>query len=103
MTESAIGRNLDERVEGSLHAGWLVVLGSMLALIVGNGPIILFTFGTLLQPISSEFGWQRSVLASAVVTAHVAGAVVMPFVGILIDRVGVRRVAMPAVVIFAAA
>jgi hypothetical protein len=41
--------------------GWLVVFGSTLALIVGNGPIILFPFGVLRQPISAEFGWQRSV------------------------------------------
>jgi MFS family permease len=81
----------------------LVVLGSTLALVVGNGPIILFTFGVLLQPISDEFHWPRSVLASAVVTSHVAGAVMMPFMGTLMDRIGVRRVALPAIVIFALA
>lgn len=80
---------------------WLVVLGSTLALIVGNGPIILFTFGVLLQPISAEFHWQRSVLASAVVTSHIAGAVMMPFMGILMDRFGVRRVALPSILLFA--
>jgi MFS family permease len=86
-----------------VSAGWLVVFGSTLALIVGNGPIILFTFGVLLQPISAEFGWQRSVLASAVVAAHVAGAVMMPFVGTLVDRFGVKRVVLPAIVMFALA
>jgi MFS family permease len=83
--------------------GWLVVFGSTLALIVGNGPIILFTFGILLQPISAEFGWQRSVLATAVVTSHITGAIMMPFIGSLVDRVGVRRIALPAIVIFALA
>lgn len=83
--------------------GWLVVFGSTLALVVGNGPIILFTFGVLLQPISAEFGWQRSVLASAVVTSHITGALMMPFVGTVVDRVGVRRIALPAIVIFALA
>jgi MFS family permease len=86
-----------------VSAGWLVVFGSTLALIVGNGPIILFTFGVLLQPISAEFGWPRSVLASALVVSHVTGAVVMPFVGILVDRIGVRRIALPAIVLFALA
>ncbi|WP_063614889.1 MFS transporter [Bradyrhizobium sp. ARR65] len=86
-----------------ISTGWLVVFGSTLALIVGNGPIILFTFGVLLQPISAEFGWQRSVLASAVVTAHVTGALAMPFVGTVVDRVGVRGIALPAIVIFALA
>jgi MFS family permease len=86
-----------------VSTGWLVVFGSTLALIVGNGPIILFTFGVLLQPISAEFGWQRSVLASAVVVSHIAGAVMMPFVGTLVDRFGVKRVALPAIVMFALA
>ncbi|MGY3636831.1 MFS transporter [Bradyrhizobium sp. Lot33] len=103
MTESAYEQDLDETVEGKIYAGWFVVLGSMLALVVGNGAIILFTFGALLQPISSEFGWQRSVLASAVVTAHVTGALIMPFVGVALDRFGARRVALPAIVIFALA
>src|ERR1700722_4159382 len=86
-----------------VSAGWLVVFGSTLALIVGNGPIILFTFGVLLQPISAEFGWQRSVLATAVVTSHITGAVMMPFIGSLVDRIGVRRIALPAIVLFALA
>src|SRR5271170_6568732 len=81
------------------NEGWLVVLGSTLALIMGNGPVILFTFGVLLQPISAEFGWQRSVLASALVVSHAAGAVMMPFVGTLVDRYGVKRIALPAIVL----
>jgi MFS family permease len=83
--------------------GWLVVFGSTLALIVGNGPIILFTFGVLLQPISAEFGWPRGSLAAAVVVSHITGAVMMPFVGMLIDRFGVKRIALPAIVMFSAA
>jgi MFS family permease len=82
---------------------WLVVLGSMFALVVGNGPIILFTFGVLVLPISAEFDWPRSALASAVVVSHVTGGLMMPFMGTLMDRIGVRRVALPAIVIFAAA
>src|SRR5258708_2459911 len=83
-----------------VSAGWLVVVGSTLALIVGNGPIILFTFGVLLQPISAEFGWPRGSLAAAVVTSHIAGAVMMPFVGTLVDRFGVKRIALPAIAMF---
>jgi MFS family permease len=80
---------------------WLVVLGSALALAVGNGPIILFTFGVLVGPMAAEFGWPRATLASAVVAAHTTGALAMPFVGGLIDRFGVQRVALPAICAFA--
>ncbi len=99
---------LEERLvaplfRNSVAAGWFVVFGSTLALIVGNGPIILFTFGVLLQPISAEFGWPRGSLAAAVVTSHITGAVMMPFVGILVDRFGVKRVALPAIALFSIA
>ncbi|WP_024515471.1 MFS transporter [Bradyrhizobium sp. Tv2a-2] len=104
MRETAYQGELAVPLAGEkVSTGWLVVLGSTLALVVGNGPIILFTFGVLLQPISAEFGWQRSVLATAVVTSHVTGALMMPFVGTVVDRVGVRRIALPAIVIFAIA
>jgi MFS family permease len=104
MANSAAGDTLAAPLLGErAAAGWLVVFGSTLALIVGNGPIILFTFGVLLQPISAEFGWPRSVLASAVVVSHITGALVMPFVGILVDRFGVKRIALPAIVMFALA
>jgi MFS family permease len=104
MKSTAFGAPLAAPLDREhVSAGWLVVFGSTLALIVGNGPIILFTFGVLLQPISAEFDWPRSVLASALVVSHVTGAVVMPFVGILVDRIGVRRIALPAIVLFALA
>jgi MFS family permease len=80
---------------------WLVVLGSALALTVCNGPMILFPFGVLVGPVAAEFGWPRATLASAVVASHVTGALAMPFTGLLMDRVGVRRVALPAICIFA--
>jgi MFS family permease len=79
----------------------LVVLGSALALMVCNGPMILFPFGVLVGPITAEFGWPGATLASAVVTAHATGALAMPIVGALMDRYGVRRVALPAICCFA--
>jgi MFS family permease len=104
MRDSAYQGELAVPLAGEkVSTGWLVVFGSTLALIVGNGPIILFTFSVLLQPVSVEFGGQRSVLASALVTSHITGALMMPFVGTAIDRFGVRRIALPAIVIFALA
>jgi MFS family permease len=80
---------------------WRVVFGSALALMVCNGPMILFPFGVLVGPITAEFGWPRATLASAVLAAHITGGLAMPFVGGLMDRVGVRKIALPAICIFA--
>ena len=80
---------------------WLVVFGSVLALTVCNGPMILFPFGVLVGPITHEFGWPRATLAAAVVVSHMTGALAMPFTGVLMDRFGVRKVALPAICLFA--
>src|SRR5690348_12568593 len=80
---------------------WSVVVGSNLALIVCNGPIILFTFGVLVGPITADFGWRRGDVASAVLASHIGGALVMPFMGSLLDRFGTRRIALPAIIVFA--
>lgn len=82
---------------------WLVVLGSALALMVCNGPMILFPFGVLVGPITAEFGWSRATLASAVLAAHITGGLAIPFAGVLIDRFGVRKIALPAICMFALA
>ena len=80
---------------------WWVVFGSTLGLIVGNGPITLFTFGVLLKPIVAEFGWHRGTVASAITISQALGAVSTPFVGRLVDRFGVRRVTLPFIVALA--
>jgi MFS family permease len=97
---SAANPGVGER-DGVAVRPWLVVLGSALALTVCNGPMILFPFGVLVGPITAEFGWPRATLASAVVVSHMTGAVTMPFAGVLMDRFGVRRVALPAICVFA--
>jgi MFS family permease len=80
---------------------WWVVFGSTLGLIVGNGPITLFTFGVFLKPIVAAFGWNRGTVASAITVSQALGALATPFVGKMIDRWGVRRVTLPFVAAFA--
>ncbi|MBV8849506.1 MAG: MFS transporter [Methylobacteriaceae bacterium] len=97
----AMPQTLDRADVHASARPWLVVFGSVLALIVCNGPMILFPFGVLVGPIAAEFGWPRATLASAVVVSHATGALAMPFVGGMVDRFGVQRVALPAICVFA--
>jgi len=80
---------------------WSVAFGSAVAMIVCNGPITLFTFGVLVGSITSQFGWRRATLASAVLAAHIGGAVMMPFRGALLDRFGTRRLVLTSICGFA--
>jgi MFS family permease len=82
---------------------WLVVAASVLGLLVGSGPILIFSSGVFLKPVSAELGITRGDLSSALLLAALCTAVTSPFFGWLLDRFGTRRVMMPGIVLYALA
>ena len=80
---------------------WWVVFGSTVGLIVGNGPIVFFTFGLFLGPVTREFGWDRATFSSSLLVGHGCAAAAYPFLGRAIDRYGIRRVSLTSIVLFA--
>ncbi len=79
---------------------WWVVVGATLGLIVGNGPITLFTFGVFLKPVTAEFHWNRETVALALAVAQTLSGLSTPVVGWLIDRWGIRRITLPVIALF---
>ena len=82
---------------------WWIVVASVFGLFVGNGAIMQFTFGTFAPPISREFGWSRGTASTAIVVGLWMTGIATPFVGRLVDRFGIRAVALPAIVLFSLA
>src|SRR5436309_1066428 len=74
---------------------WWVVVGAVTGLVVGNGPVIGFTFGVFLKPLMADMGWQRGTASFALAVGGVVSAVSVPVVGVLMDRWSIRRVALP--------
>lgn len=60
--------------------------------------LMTVSMGAFIVPLAKEFGWGRTLLSSGVALASLAPAVLSPFFGILIDRFGSRRVALPGLV-----
>jgi len=58
---------------------WWVVFGSIVGLMVGNGPIVFFTFGLFLGPVTREFGWDRGTFSSTLLVGHGYAAAAYPF------------------------
>jgi len=85
----------------TFRSPWWVVFGSTLGLMVGNGPIVFFTFGLFLGPITSEFGWDRATFSSSLLVGHTLAALAYPFMGRAIDRHGIRRVTLTFIPLFA--
>ncbi|MDH4550379.1 MULTISPECIES: MFS transporter [Pseudomonas] len=80
--------------------GWWVVLASIVGMIVSQGPVLVFTFGIFMKPLTAEFGWSRSQVSLGLTVAILSAALCTPWIGRLIDRKGARQVAIPALLLF---
>lgn len=69
---------------------WVVVIVLAITLTIASGA--RFLFGVVLKPVSEEFGWDRAQLTGAVMLSMVVISICQPLVGILVDRVGPKRV-----------
>jgi predicted MFS family arabinose efflux permease len=83
------------------RAHWVLVLCGF----VGFSFFSLLGVGIsmFIQPLSEEFGWSRSLVAGGTSVSSATTAILSPFVGALIDRLGVRRIALPGIVATACA
>jgi len=87
---------------GGLFANrWLVVAASVCGLLVGSGPILIFSSGVFLKPVSAELGITRGDLSSALFLAAICTAIACPILGWFLDRFGTRRVMIPGVILYA--
>jgi len=79
-------------------------IGAAIAAAVGAavtvGPMIVPTFGIFMVAFGKAFGWTRTEFSSVILVTAWIGAIVTPQAGRLIDRLGVRRVMLPGVVLF---
>jgi MFS family permease len=100
---SSISHRLHDGCCGPAQAEEPVVGGVWIhrGLIVGNGPIVFFTFGLFLGPVTKEFGWDRATFSSSLLVGHGCAAAAYPFLGRAIDRYGIRRVSLTSIVLFA--
>src|SRR5258705_10770511 len=80
---------------------WWIVFGATLSMLVAQGPVILYTVGMFIKPRNQEFGPDRASISAAGGVAAIFSAITIPFVGLLMDRWGVRTVLLPIVVLCA--
>lgn len=60
----------------------------------------LYSAGIFVAPLEAEFGWTREEISRGLLIVSFTGALIHPISGILGDRFGARRVALPGVVAF---
>lgn len=77
-------------------SGWGVVLAAFVGfsfLSIMTGSLSMF-----IEPVANEFGWSRTLVASGFTMGTAMSALLSPFFGIIVDRYGSRRVALPGIV-----
>ena len=82
--------NAADESNGVRPYAWVVVAVVAITLTIASGA--RFLFGVVLKPVSEEFGWNRAQLTGAVMLAMIVLSICQPLVGILVDRVGPKKI-----------
>lgn len=76
------------RVE--MRHSWSTLLGAFLGVAGGITALPYYTQGVFVPPLTGEFGWSREQMSLVTLAGGIVLAVLSPFVGLVVDRVGVR-------------
>ncbi|WP_374659425.1 MFS transporter [Inhella sp.] len=80
---------------------WTMMVFAMLMLLVSNG-MVLSGLSAFDKALITEFGWSRGALKARDLITLLATGLVAPFIGAVIDRVGVRRLILLGAAMLAA-
>jgi MFS family permease len=79
------------------RSGWPVVVASSLGMsMLGVGYVAA---GTFIAPLEQAFGWGRAEISAGFIVFALIGVVLQPPVGMMLDRWGARRLAIPGAVL----
>ena len=76
--------------------GWKLVLAASFGFSFFS--IMMAVTGLFMEPLGKEFGWSRTLLSSGPSIATIMTAILGPFFGVLIDRYGSRKLALPGII-----
>jgi predicted MFS family arabinose efflux permease len=83
-----------------VHYGWIIAGVTFLTMLVTAGAV--GAPGVLILPLQKEFGWQNAEISSALGIRFLLFGLMAPFAAALINRFGMRRIALSALLLIAA-
>lgn len=99
-TPAAVGVAVVGRRPALVHRAWLVAGVTFLVLLASAA--FRSSLGVLLVPIEEDLGWTRTQTSIAVSLNLLVYGIAAPFAAALLERVGVRRTAVGALLLIAA-
>ena len=94
MLAQALSRRFADR---GIHYGWAIVAVTFLVSLVTAGAMGLP--GALILPLSREFGWNTEQISGALALRILLFGLMAPFAAALIERYGLKRVILSALVL----
>ncbi len=82
---------------------WWIVIASLIGNVVGPGPAVIFVTNVFMVPVTTELHWTRGMFSSSLLASAFLAPITTSTFGTLLDRFGIRRVALPAMVVYAVA
>ena len=79
--------------------GWWMVVVTAVCLFFSEPTVAVYSFGVFLKSVSQDFHVGRGAVSLAFTIHNLCMAAITPFVGRLIDRFGVRRIAIPGAIL----
>ncbi len=70
---------------------------------VALGSLHAYSMGVMIVPLEEEFGWSRAQISSGMLISSIFSVLFSPFMGLLIDRVGPRRIGMIGAAVYCCA
>src|SRR5580698_8607171 len=96
MVASGLAATLARR---NIHYGWAVVAVTFLTMLVTAAAV--GAPGVMIVPLEHEFGWDNAQISSALALRILLFGLFGPFAAAFLNRYGVRRVIMVAMVLIA--
>jgi MFS family permease len=96
MLSSRLAASLERR---NIHYGWVVVAVTFLTMLVSAGAV--GAPGVLLLPLQREFGWDTADISIAMAVRLLLFGLIGPFAAALINRFGVKRMALSSLTLMA--
>ena len=89
--------------ESELSKNWLLLLAASIGVVCSSIVLPFYSIGALVVPITDEFGLSRAEFQLNLLFSTGAGVITAPLVGWLLERVGIRRIALSGLFGLAAA
>lgn len=102
MSDNNLAVDVAEKTTKPFY-GWWNVLAAFVGLSLSYAMFTVFAFGTFLNPLAKEFGWQRGEMSFALTITNLVLVFAAPALGGVIDKFGVRRVLIPSIILMAIA